>query len=206
MPVAFLFPQIKFFENMRVKPKFTNDEILHVFTKCPHIIATYTVESLEDKVQLFEKELKFNKHHIKNIILKQPSVLTFSKEAILKKYKYCFDKMNVSPSSIARCPRVFQCSLKRIKERHEFLKHLGRITDKMRMDDYGLGLIITTSDKQFVEKVAKTSLEEFKQFVKDMDSILSLSVEKELTVKPQKAGSTGDAMKVEPAKHIEETF
>lgn len=162
--------KLKFFENLAVKPKFTKDEILHVLTKCPHLIATYTVESLEDKVQFLSKELKFNKHHLKNIILKQPSVLTFRKEAIFEKYRYCYEKLNISPSGIARCPRVFQCSVKRIQERHKYLRHLGRITDETTMDDYGLGLIVTTSDKQFVEKVAKTTMVEFDQFKEDMDS------------------------------------
>ena len=166
----FIFSQLKFFENLAVKPKFTKDEILHVLTKCPHLIATYTVESLEDKVQFLSKELKFNKHHLKNIILKQPSVLTFRKEAILEKYRYCYEKLNISPSGIARCPRVFHCSVKRIQERHKYLRHLGLITDETTMDDYGLGLIVTTSDKQFVEKVAKTTMVEFDQFKEDMDS------------------------------------
>lgn len=176
-----------------MKPLFTTDEILHVLTKCPHIIATYTVESLDEKVQFFEKELKFNKHHIKNLILKQPSIMTFSKEAILEKYNYCFEKINVSRSNIARCPRVFQCSLKRIKERHEFLKHLGRITDEMRIDDYGLGLIVTTPNRQYVEQVAKSTLDEFDQFKKDMDSIIG-------------AGEEGDAKQIHPkAEHSEES-
>lgn len=189
--VFYFLVQVKYFEGMAVKPKFTTDEILHVLTKCPHIIATYTVESLDEKVQFFEKELKFNKHHIKNLILKQPSVLTFSKEAILEKYKYCFEKINVSPSGIARCPRVFQCSLKRIKERHEYLKHLGHITEETKIDDYGLGLIITTSDKQFVERVAKTSLEEFEQFRKDMDAIIGSS-ERVPMGKPLRSEYTGE--------------
>lgn len=154
---------------MRVKPKFTKDEILHVLTKCPIIISTYTVESLQKKVQFLEKELKFNKHHIKNIILKQPSVLTFSPDALKEKWTYCYAKINVSPSSIARCPRVFQCSLKRIKERHLYLKHLGLVKDEMRIDDYGLGLIITNSDKKFAEKVARMSLDEFDEFRKELD-------------------------------------
>ena len=151
---------------MEVKPKFSTGEILHVLTKCPDIIATCSVKSLDEKTTFFEKDLKFNKHHIKNFIFKQPSVLTFSKDAMLEKYKYCYEKINVSPSSIARCPRVFQCSLKRIQQRHQFLKHLGRIRDEMMIDDYGLGLIVTTSEKQFIEKVARSSMEEFDYFRK----------------------------------------
>lgn len=37
------------------------------------------------------------------------------------------------------------------------------------MDDYGLGLIVTISDKQFVEKVVKIIMVEFDQFKEDMD-------------------------------------
>lgn len=38
------------------------------------------------------------------------------------------------------------------------------------MDDYGLGLIVTTSEKQFAERVAKTTMAEFDRFKRDMDS------------------------------------
>lgn len=67
---------------------------------------------------------------------------------------------------------------------------MGRITDEMRIDDYGLGLIVTTSDKQFVEKVGKTSMEDFKSFIKDIDSIISCANEIKLNSKQYKEGKT----------------
>lgn len=38
------------------------------------------------------------------------------------------------------------------------------------MDDYGLGLIVTTSEKQFAERVAKTTMAEFDKFKRHVDS------------------------------------
>lgn len=141
---------------------------MHILTKCPDLIAACSLSSLEEKVAFLENDLKFNRHQVRNIVIKQPSTLTFSTSAIQEKYRYCFDEMNVSPSSIARCPRVFQCSLKRIRERHLFLKECGRLVEGMIVDDFGLGAMITPSDKNFAEKVAKSSLEELEDFRKTL--------------------------------------
>ena len=108
--------------------------------------------------------MKFNQQQLRNILLKQPTVLTFSTESMKSKFGYCYEALNASRSSIARCPRVFQCSLKRIKERHQFLLKVGRLRDDMIIDDYGLGVITTQTDKYFAEKVALRTLEEFDDF------------------------------------------
>lgn len=108
--------------------------------------------------------MKFNHQQLRNILLKQPTVLTFSTESMKSKFAYCYDVLNASRSSIARCPRVFQCSLKRMKERHQFLLKAGRLNEDMMVDDFGLGVITTQTDKYFAEKVALSSLEEFDKF------------------------------------------
>ena len=75
---------------------------------------------------------------------------------------------------------------------------MGRITDEMRIDDYGLGLIVTTSDKQFVEKVAKTLMEDFKSFINNIDSIISCANEIELNSKQYKEGKTEGSEQNQP--------
>ena len=147
-----------------MKPKLTTEEILHILTKAPDIIATCSISSMEEKFALLANDLRFNRQQLRNILLKQPSTLTFSVKSLLEKYKYCYSEMNMSPSSIARCPRVFQCSMERIKERHLFLKETGRIEEGMVIDDFGLGAIVTPTDKNFAEKIAKSSLHNLQQF------------------------------------------
>jgi len=135
-----------------------------MLTKCPDIIASCSLESIQTKINFLEKILKFNQQQLRNILLKQPTVLTFSTESMKSKFAYCNDVLNASRSSIARCPRVFQSSLRRIKERHQFLLKTGRLSDDMMVDDCGLGVITTQTDKYFAEKVALSTLEEYVKF------------------------------------------
>lgn len=139
-----------------------------MLTKCPDIIATCSLDSIKAKIHFLEKVLKFNQHQLRNIILKQPTVLTFGTDSMKSKFAYCYNELNASRSSIARCPRIFQCSLKRIKERHQFLLKVGRLKEDMIIDDYGLGVIVTQTDKYFADKVALSTLEEFNAFTISM--------------------------------------
>lgn len=160
--------QVEFLLNLRVVPKFTKNDVLNLITKCPDLIASCSLKSLENKIEFLQTKLEFNKHQLRNILIKQPSILTFSTQAVGEKFKYCFEKLNASPSSIARCPRLFQCSMKRIRERHLYLVHMGRFKEHMIIDDYGLGVILTSTDLQFATKVAKSSKEDFDQFRKNL--------------------------------------
>lgn len=141
-----------------------------MLTKCPDIIASCRLESIQIKVNFLEKVLKFNQQQLRNILLKQPTVLTFSTESMKSKFAYCYDSLNASRSSIARCPRVFQCSLQRIKERHQFLLQVGRLKEETMLDDNGLGLITTQTDKYFAEKVSLSTLDEFVEFRQSLHS------------------------------------
>ena len=82
------------------------------------------------------------------------------------KLDYCFRQLGVSVPDIARCPRVWQCSLTRLRERHLFLKHLKLITNDTHIDDFGLGKIVTPSDKVFAEQIARKSVAEYQEFTK----------------------------------------
>ncbi|EDO34301.1 predicted protein [Nematostella vectensis] len=166
-----LIEKVKFLQGLAVKPKLGREEVLHLLTKCPDIIASCSIASLHDKINFMEKVLRFNHHQLRNILLKQPRVLTFSKEGMKAKYRYCYEEMNASCNSIARCPRLFQCSLKRIKERHLFLRHVGRLKEDMIVDDYGLGVILSPNEKIFAEKIALSSLEEFNDFRHSLSSV-----------------------------------
>lgn len=140
--------------------------VLNIITKCPALISTCTPSSLEAKVDFLQSELGFYRRQLSNMILKQPSILTFSQENIKSKFDYCYTMIGVSIPDIARCPRIWQCSLQRLKERHLYLQHLKLITDETHVDDYGLGKIVTPSDILFAEEIAKTSLVEFQKFIK----------------------------------------
>lgn len=154
--------------NLNVLPPFNMKDVLKIITKCPALVYTCTPSSLNDKVNFLLKELGFYRRQLRNMILKQPAILTFSQETMKSKFDYCYKHIGVSIPDIARCPRVWQCSLKRLKGRHMFLKHLNVITEHTHVDDFGLGKIVTPSDEMFVKQIANTSAVEFQNFIKEI--------------------------------------
>lgn len=143
-------------------------DVLKIVTKCPALVSTGTSESLEEKVLFLRNTIGFFPNQLHKIIIKQPSILTFSKENIKSKFDYCYRKMGVPMPEIAQCPRVWQCSLKRLKDRHTYLQHINVITD--RVDRLQLEKIVTLSDVSFSKTLALTSLSEFRAFTgKDTD-------------------------------------
>ena len=150
--------------NLEVHPPFSVKDVLKIITKCPTLVSTCTPASVEDKARFLLNEIGFYRHQLRKIIIRQPSVLTFSKENIKIKFDYCYVDMGVPMPEIAHCPRLWQCSLKRLKERHKYLEHLNIITDKV--DGYQLERIVTLSDHHFVDTVALTSFTEFQDFLR----------------------------------------
>ncbi|XP_028407090.1 transcription termination factor 3, mitochondrial-like [Dendronephthya gigantea] len=149
--------------NLEVHPSFSVKDVLKIVTKCPALVSTCTSASIEEKVHFLRNTIGFYQNQLHKIIIKQPSILTFSQENVKSKFDYCYRKMSVSMPEIAQCPRVWQCSLKRLKDRHNYLKHLNVIAD--RVDGSQLERIATLSDVSFSEKLALTSLSEFQAFI-----------------------------------------
>ena len=152
--------------NLDVHPPFSVKDVLMIITKCPTLVATCTPASIEDKARFLLNEIGFYRHQLRKIFIKQPSILTFSKDNIKSKFDYCYRKMGVSMPEIAKCPRLWQCSLKRLNERHKYLQHLNIITD--RVDGYQLERIVTLPDHHFAETIALTSMTEFQAFLKGL--------------------------------------
>lgn len=149
--------------NLKVHPPYSVKDVLKIVTKCPSLVSTCTPASVEDKANFLLNDIGFYRHQLHKIIIKQPSILTFSKENIKSKFDYCYREMGVSMPEIAQCPRLWQCSLRRLEERHKYLRHLNIVTN--RVDGYQLERIVTLSDHHFAETIALTSLTEFQAFL-----------------------------------------
>ena len=150
--------------SLEVHPPFSVKDVLKIITKCPTLVSACTPASIEDKAHFLLNEIGFYRHQLRKIIMRQPSILTFSKENIKIKFDYCYRDMGVSMPEIAQCPRLWQCSLNRLKERYKYLKHLNIITEKV--DGYQLERIVTLSDRHFVDTIALTSFTEFQDFLR----------------------------------------
>jgi hypothetical protein len=88
---------------------------------------------------------------------------------ILKKYDYIHEQMELTNAQILEFPNLLTTRLWRLKQRHEFLKFLGRANYEPSKDLFvSPKTMIEGSDKEFVLKVANSSLSDYNVFLKTL--------------------------------------
>lgn len=84
-------------------------------------------------------------------------------------YDYITKNMNISKDFILKQPSVFTIKKHKLIERDKFLKFLGRAQYNPEMPGYvSLVDIIIEDDAEFCEKVAKTSVHTYNEFLKTL--------------------------------------
>ncbi|XP_044149138.1 transcription termination factor 3, mitochondrial [Bufo gargarizans] len=137
-------------------------------TRLPRIM-TGSLEPIKDNLKVFEIEFGFRKNEIQHIALRVPKMLGGNKRKLTETFDYVHNTMGISHHLIAHFPQVFNTSLLKLKERHEFLTFLGRaIYDPTQPNYVSLDKLVSMSDQTFCEEIAKTSIQDFELFQKNM--------------------------------------
>ncbi|XP_040287600.1 transcription termination factor 3, mitochondrial [Bufo bufo] len=137
-------------------------------TRLPRII-TGSLEPIKDNLKVFEIEFGFRKNEIQHIALRVPKMLGGNKRKLTETFDYVHNTMGISHHLITHFPQVFNTSLLKLKERHEFLTFLGRaIYDPTQPNYVSLDKLVSMSDQTFCEEIAKTSIQDFELFQKNM--------------------------------------
>ncbi|KAE9417356.1 hypothetical protein Angca_004232, partial [Angiostrongylus cantonensis] len=89
-------------------------------------ILMFGLGPLQRLVGLFNKELGFSPKQMKRILLADPRVFMMEAKFIRTNYDYVHSTMRLSNSIIAKNPFILRCSHSSIRNRHEFLKKIGR--------------------------------------------------------------------------------
>lgn len=88
---------------------------------------------------------------------------------MLKTFEYVHRDMEIPLEMIVEIPEVLLCRAFRIKQRHLFLKSLGRIQFDPKKPLYiSLIDIISGTDAHFSTEVAKSSIQAFNAFLKTL--------------------------------------
>lgn len=88
---------------------------------------------------------------------------------LMERYQYIIRTMNVPLNQLLKMPNILATRLFRIRERHEYLRSLGKAQYNPKLDLYvSLDILITGSNEEFAQNVAKTSYKNFEDFLKTM--------------------------------------
>lgn len=137
-------------------------------TRLPRMI-TGSLEPIKENLKVFEIEFGFRKNEIQQIALRVPKMLAGNKKKLTETFDYVHNTMGIPHHIITHFPQVFNTSLLKIKERHEFLTFLGRaIYDPTQPNYVSLDKLVSMTNETFCEEIAKTSTQDFEQFQKNM--------------------------------------
>uniref|UniRef100_A0A0K0D5G7 Protein-serine/threonine kinase n=1 Tax=Angiostrongylus cantonensis TaxID=6313 RepID=A0A0K0D5G7_ANGCA len=144
-------------------------------------ILMFGLGPLQRLVGLFNKELGFSPKQMKRILLADPRVFMMEAKFIRTNYDYVHSTMRLSNSIIAKNPFILRCSHSSIRNRHEFLKKIGRavyegaVTDATetsnntvngRVEPVPMEVFLDASDAVFAQKAANTCLAIYNRFLR----------------------------------------
>ncbi|KGL73192.1 hypothetical protein N309_14694 [Tinamus guttatus] len=132
-------------------------------------LLTGKLEPVKENIQVCQIELGFQRNEIQHIMFKTPKILTSSKKKLRKIFDYLHNVMGIPHNLLTQFPQVFNSRLLRIKERHLFLKFLGRAQYDPAQPSYiSLHQLVSLPDEVFCTEIAKASMQDFEKFLKTL--------------------------------------
>ncbi|XP_058030411.1 transcription termination factor 3, mitochondrial isoform X2 [Ahaetulla prasina] len=136
--------------NYLISKKFPKEAVTQMVLRAPDLLLL-SVENLDDRLGFFQNVLGLNPRKTRNLVTRLPRLLTGELEPI---------EENLA---------IFNGKLLRIKERHLFLKFLGRAQYDPEQPNYiSLEKLIAMPDDVFCAEVAKAEVTDFEKFLKTL--------------------------------------
>ncbi|KAM4027285.1 transcription termination factor 3, mitochondrial isoform 1-T2 [Anomaloglossus baeobatrachus] len=146
----------------------SGEKTRELVTRLPRMI-TGSLEPIRENLKVFEIEFGFRRNEIQQIALRVPKMLAGNKKKLTETFDYVHNTMGIPHHIITHFPQVFNSSLLKLKERHEFLTFLGRaIYDPKEPNYISLDKLVSVPDQTFCEEIAKSSTQDFEQFQKNL--------------------------------------
>uniref|UniRef100_A0A1B0B7Y4 Transcription termination factor 3, mitochondrial n=1 Tax=Glossina palpalis gambiensis TaxID=67801 RepID=A0A1B0B7Y4_9MUSC len=135
-------------------------------SKLPKLI-TYNMGHIQKATFSIREEMGFDKDEIKCLLLAKPRLWILKPDDLVERFAYVHQEMNLSHQFILKVPQVLTSREFRLRERHEFLKKLGRAQYDPKKDLYiSPKSLIEGSNYYFVRNIAKSDMETFELFLK----------------------------------------
>uniref|UniRef100_A0A1B6KMQ3 Transcription termination factor 3, mitochondrial n=1 Tax=Graphocephala atropunctata TaxID=36148 RepID=A0A1B6KMQ3_9HEMI len=144
----------------------SGDEVRQLVVLRPRII-TYDLAKITMSLFAVKEDMGFNEEEAKALLLKKPKLYDISTKALKERFHYVHNVMGISHEQILQQSGVLLFRNYIPKQRHEFLKALGKAQYNPRLPGYiSLETLVQGSDVDFCTNVAKTSIEVFNAFLK----------------------------------------
>uniref|UniRef100_A0A8C6XBY1 Transcription termination factor 3, mitochondrial n=1 Tax=Naja naja TaxID=35670 RepID=A0A8C6XBY1_NAJNA len=165
LSVENLDDRLGFFQNvLGLNPRKTRNLV----TRLPRLL-TGKLEPIEENLAVYEEELGFSKNEIRHIAHTVPKNLSTGKKKLTQIFDYVHNVMGIPHQLMVHFPQIFNAKLLRIKERHLFLKFLGRAQYDPEQPSYiSLEKMIALPDDVFCAEVAKAEVTDFEKFLKTL--------------------------------------
>ncbi|XP_030571292.1 transcription termination factor 3, mitochondrial [Drosophila novamexicana] len=135
-------------------------------TKEPRLI-TYKMEHLRKSVFTLREEMGFSAKELQSLVVRKPRLMMIPPDELVERFSYVHNDMGLSHAQIIQCPELLASREFRLRERHEFLKLLGRAQYDCQKDLYiSPSEIVQGNNFYFVRNVAKSDLQTFDLFLK----------------------------------------
>ncbi|XP_066480321.1 transcription termination factor 3, mitochondrial [Tiliqua scincoides] len=137
-------------------------------TRLPRLL-TGSLEPIKENLKVYQLELGFSSNEIQHIVCRIPKILQINKRKLTATFDYLHNIMGIPHSIMVHFPQVFNSKLLRIKERHMFLKFLGRAQYDPQQPSYiSLEKLVSLSDDMFCTEIAKATVQDFQKFQKTL--------------------------------------
>ncbi|CAD1475270.1 unnamed protein product [Heterotrigona itama] len=146
--------------------KLNGSQVRNLAVKCPKLI-TYDMKRIRHSSFAIKEEMGFTKLEIHCILRKAPRVLIRARTEVLKTFDYLHNHMQLSHDIISQEPTILLCRKRRLEVRHRFLVELKKDQYDPTKPLYVSPLyLVTGSDNEFCENVAKTSIHTYNDFLR----------------------------------------
>lgn len=143
-------------------------ELRSLAEKQPKLI-TYNLHKVTESTFAIKEEMGFSGEEIKKMLLSTPRLWIISQKSLLSRFHFVHNVMMISHEHIAASSRILMCREFRIRQRHLFLVALNRAQYNPKKEGYvPLEKLISGTDTQFCDTVAKASVQTFNEFLKTL--------------------------------------
>uniref|UniRef100_A0A1A9V453 Transcription termination factor 3, mitochondrial n=1 Tax=Glossina austeni TaxID=7395 RepID=A0A1A9V453_GLOAU len=141
-------------------------DVRFLASKLPKLI-THNMDHIQKATFCIREEMGFNKDEIKCLLLAKPRLWILKTDDLVERFAYAHQEMNLSHQLILKVTQILTSREFRLRERHEFLKMLGRAQYDPERDLYiSPKSLVEGNNYYFVRNIAKSDMETFELFLK----------------------------------------
>ena len=148
--------------------KLTASELRAVVVDMPKL-ATLPAKIIADVRFGLKEFLEFDEQSMRTLIKSYPKLFTKDFKSIQANFTFLTQVAGLGHADIAFYPPILQTPYVLLKTRYAYLKHLDRLQlDPTKPNYVSLKDLVVHNDKDFCQRIAKTTIDDFNKFIKSI--------------------------------------